>query len=127
MSNKPTVLIIDDNPTIQDLYKARFRDAGFEVVSATNGKDGVEQALSLRPAAILLDLMMPVKGGLGALDILKTMPETRTIPVIVLTAYPVDEYRDKSERAGAAHFLSKADTMPGEVVEKVQALLAASQ
>lgn len=119
MTTKLKVLIIDDNPTIQDLYKQRFIEAKFEVLQATNGDLGIELALTKQPVAILLDLMMPVKGGLGVLDVVKTMPQTKAIPVFVLTAYPADEYRDKSLRAGVAGFFSKAETMPGDVVAKV--------
>ncbi|MBI4175272.1 response regulator [Candidatus Berkelbacteria bacterium] len=120
---KPTILIIDDDPEIRKLYQARFKAAHFVVHLASNGDDGVKTALSEKPAVILLDLMMPVKGGLGALDILKTMPETRNIPIVIVTAYPVDEYRAKSDRSGAALFLSKAETPPGEVVAKIQKIL----
>lgn len=120
---KPKILIIDDDPTLRELYRDRFFKAGFEVLLAANGDDGVEAALTHRPAAILLDVMMPAKGGLGVLEIVKTMPETKDIPVIILTAYPVDEYRQTSERSGAASFLSKSETMPGDLVEKVKALV----
>lgn len=121
---KPTILVIDDNPTIRQLYQQRFREAGFRVLLASNGDEGLTLAISGQPAAILLDIMMPVKGGLGTLEVLKTMPETRAIPVIMLTAYPADEYRDKSGRSGAAAFLSKAEITPGDIVKKVQELLA---
>lgn len=124
MTKKQTVLIIDDDPTLQDMYSERLKKAGFVVISATNGDLGITKALEDRPDAILLDLMMPVKGGLGALDVLRTMPETKAIPIIILTAYPSDEYHEKSTRAGADLFLSKSEIMPGEVVAKVEALLA---
>lgn len=122
---KHTVLVIDDNPTIRDLYQQRFREAGFHVYLATNGDEGLKTALAKRPEAILLDVMMPVKGGLGTLEVLKTMPETRDIPVIVLTAYPADEYRQKSGRSGAAAFISKSETTPGDIVKRVQELIGA--
>ncbi len=122
-----SVLLIDDDPILRKLYEQRFRKAGFDVLLATNGQEGTELALAHRPQAILLDLMLPVKGGLGVLDILKTLPETKDIPVIILTAYPVQEYREKSARVGAAQFISKAETMPGDVVAKVQDLLKQSE
>ena len=127
MADKPTILIVDDDPTIRDMYEQRFQKAGFEVIVASNGDEGMKQALTHRPKAILLDIMMPTKGGLGTLEVLKTMPETKDIPVVVFTAYPADQYKETSQRTGAAHFLSKSEVMPGEVVEKVQALLAEKQ
>lgn len=124
MMAKMTILIVDDDPQMRGLYRDRFKEAGFEILEAGNGEDGLEVALSRKPAAILLDLMMPKKGGLGALEVLKTMPETKDIPVIILTAYPVDEYKDKSLRWGAVYFLSKSETMPGDIVEKIRGLIA---
>lgn len=123
MAEHKKVLIIDDDPTLQEMYSGRFKKSHFEVLSATNGDLGIKLALEERPDIILLDLMMPVKGGLGALDVLKTMPETKDIPTIILTAYPDDTYRVKSTRSGADLFLSKSEIMPGDVVQKVQELL----
>ncbi|MEK7460923.1 MAG: response regulator [Patescibacteria group bacterium] len=124
MATKPTLLIIDDDPEMRGLYRDRFKEAGFEILEASNGEDGLEIALSQQPSAILLDVMMPKKGGLGVLEILKTMPATKDIPVLILTAYPADEYKEKSLRYGAMSFLSKSETMPGDIVEKVKVLLS---
>ena len=123
MKEKPKILIIDDDPTIRELYTDRFRKAHFSVLLASNGDDGIEQALTLQPQAILLDVMMPTKGGLGTLEVLKTMPETKHIPVVVFTAYPTDQYKDVSTRGGASGFFSKSAVMPGEVVEKIKGLI----
>lgn len=122
MSTKIKVLIIDDDPSIRELYENRFRKAGFQVSLASNGDEGIQKALEERPSVILSDLMMPAKGGLGVAEVLKTMPETRDIPLVIITAFPSDEYRDKSARIGAAQFISKSETMPAEVVEIVQKL-----
>lgn len=124
MSSHGKILIIDDDPALRKLYEQRLHAAGYDIITASNGNEGVEQALTHQPNLVLLDLMMPAKGGLGVLEILKTMPQTKDIPVIVMTAYPADNYREKSTRIGVAHFFSKAEITPAEIVEKVQALLA---
>lgn len=123
MVAKPKILIIDDDPTLQEMYRARFRKAKFEVLQAANGDQGIIMAFETKPDVILLDLMMPIKGGLGVLDVLKSMPATRDTPIVILTAYPSDEYHQKGTRSGAALFLSKSEVMPGDVVAKIQALL----
>lgn len=123
MTQKAKVLIVDDDPILQGMYQERLKKAGFVVISATNGDAGITCALEERPDVIMLDLMMPVKGGLGVLDVLRTMPETKSIPIMILTAYPSDEYRAKSVRSGADLFISKSEIMPSEIVNKIQELL----
>lgn len=120
---KHRILVVDDDKTLREMYAERLKHDGYEVLTATNGEEGLEIALTQQPAVILLDLMMPKKGGLGVLEVLKSQPTTEHIPVMILTAYPEEEYRDKSTRAGAAHFIAKSETTPAEVVAKVEALL----
>lgn len=120
---KYRILVVDDDKTLREMYSDRLKHDGYEVLTATNGDEGLEIALTEQPDVILLDLMMPKKGGLGVLEVLKSQPTTVKIPVMILTAYPEDEYREKSSRAGAAHFIAKSETTPAEVVAKVEALL----
>lgn len=124
MDKKKKVLIVEDDESLRDMYVERFKKENFEVVTASNGQDAIDIALREIPSIILLDLLLPKKGGLAVLEILKSQPPTREIPVIILTAYPREEYREKSTRNGAVMFLSKSDTVPGEVVEKVKEVLS---
>lgn len=123
MDKKPKILIVEDDKAILEMYVERFKKEKMEVITAEDGEQALEKALREVPNAILLDLLLPKKGGLSVLEVLKSQPETRDIPVVIATAYPRDEYRQKSERNGAVKFLSKADTMPGEVVEKVKEVM----
>jgi len=123
MSEKPKILIVEDDEPLRSMYTERFKNEKMEVITAEDGEEAIEVALREIPSVILLDLFLPKKGGLSVLEILKTQPETREIPVLILTAYPRDEYRDKGLRTGAVQFLSKSETVPGEVVEKVKEVL----
>lgn len=123
MANKPKVLIVEDDRPLQEMYLERFKKEAMEVVTADDGEQATEVALRELPSVILLDLLLPKKGGLSVLEILKSQPATRDIPVIIMTAYPRDEYKEKSVRDGAVMFISKSDTTPGEVVEKVKQIL----
>ncbi len=123
MENLRKILIVEDDKTLREMYKTRFLKERFEVFSAANGRDGIDIAMARLPDIILLDLMLPERGGLGVLQILKSRIETRDIPVIILTAYPRDEYRIMAEKYGAKMFLSKVETQPGDLVETIKDLI----
>ena len=124
MAKKTKVLIVEDDKPLRDMYLERFKSEKMEVITAEDGEEAVEVALREVPDIILLDLFLPKKGGLSVLEVLKTQPATREIPVIILTAYPREEYREKSLRNGAVYFLSKSDTVPADVVDKVKEVIS---
>ncbi|MEY2474827.1 MAG: hypothetical protein QOG87_142 [Actinomycetota bacterium] len=80
------VLVVDDDPVIQKLLKVNFEMEGYEVLSAADGAEGLDQAKSGSPDVIILDVMMPKMNGLEVLAALKADSETDTIPVILLSA-----------------------------------------
>jgi DNA-binding response OmpR family regulator len=120
---KPVILLIEDDRTLVEMYVQRLKHEGFEVLTAFDGNEGVQMALESGPNLILLDLMLPKQGGLSVLKIIKSNEMTKNIPVIVLTNFGKEEYREESLRDGAVMFLLKAESMPGQVVEKVKETL----
>jgi CheY-like chemotaxis protein len=82
-----TVLVIEDDPWTRTITTALLAGEGFAVVEAKNGEEGLKQAREHAPDAILLDLALPTKSGLEVLRELKESDSTRTIPVIVVSAY----------------------------------------
>lgn len=85
------ILIIDDEKDMRVYLSTLFRKAGYEVESASNGEEGVALAKSVSPDLITLDVMMPKKSGLKAYSELRTAPETKAIPIIVLTGLTQQE------------------------------------
>jgi two-component system, cell cycle response regulator DivK len=83
---KKLVLIIDDDEKSRKLCRDVLEIKGFATHLAANGLEGIAAARALIPAVILLDIRMPIMDGITALRALKDYPETRTIPVIILTA-----------------------------------------
>lgn len=83
---KKTVLIIDDDNDLRELYKSVLADSGFHVLTANNGIDGLERVRILRPNLVLLDLMMPQKNGFDVLKEIKNDPELKKIKVIILSS-----------------------------------------
>jgi len=119
------VLYVEDNDDNVYMLKMRLELLGdFEVVSAEDGEKGCAMALSERPDIILMDLEMPVVDGWEATRRLKNDPQTRDIPIIVLSAHALAGERDKALAAGADEF----DTKPIEferLVATLHRLLAA--
>jgi DNA-binding response OmpR family regulator len=101
------VLVIDDEPDVLMLCRVNLELAGHEVVEASNGEDGLELALSQRPDAIVLDLMLPKLDGISVLEALGADQQTRDVPVILLTAKTQREDRRAAWRAGCTEYLTK--------------------
>jgi len=94
-TKKKCILVVDDEPDIVTLVKSRLEANGYEVISAYNGKDGIEKALEAQPDMILLDLMMPIMDGYEAGQKLKDNPLTKDIPLILFTAASAEEVAKK--------------------------------
>lgn len=125
--NKKKIIIIEDDPTISQLYKERLELAGFEVGQVFNGEEGLQKTMEFKPDLVLLDLMLPKKGGINVLQILKTEPATKQMPVIVMTALLDEKYRQQTLRDGAvAHFI-KSETAPEQLVAKIMDVLSEKQ
>ena len=102
--NGEAVLVIDDDPGVQELMRRFLAREGFQVVSALSGAEGLRIARELRPAAITLDVMMPGLDGWHVLSELKADAATADIPVVMLTI--VDD-RGRGFALGAADYLTK--------------------
>jgi CheY-like chemotaxis protein len=80
-------LIVEDDPDTLALEKEILEDAGFIVLTANNGEDGIRFARERRPSVILLDLALPTASGFDVLKTLKSSPVTANIPVLLISAY----------------------------------------
>jgi CheY-like chemotaxis protein len=91
------VLYVEDAPDIRGLYATYLRKAGLRVAEASNGVEGVERAIELQPALVLMDLQLPMVDGYEATRRLKKHPRTKHIPVVVLSAL---DCRDREASIG---------------------------
>ena len=101
------ILVVDDEPNISHLLNTILTDAGHTVIQASDGDAVYELASKNRPDLILMDIRMPAKDGLTALKELREHWETRSTPVIILTAMPAVEGESTGMDLGAAHYISK--------------------
>ena len=104
---KPKLLAIDDEPEVVELLKHRLERAGYEVITATDGPDGLQKAITQKPNLILLDIMMPKMDGLAVLRRLKAEESTRKVPVILVTAKGEISSIFEAEKYGATDYIIK--------------------
>lgn len=109
MHTPPLILLTDDDPQIHDLYATRLKMAGFGVIEAWNGQEGLDAARKEKPDIILLDVMMPVMDGTRALIELKGDNDLKNITVLFLTSLE-DRPEDirVAKEVGAVDFMNKA-------------------
>jgi CheY-like chemotaxis protein len=119
------VLCVEDNPENLLMLQRRLTRRGFEVTIATDGAQSVEWAKTLQPDLIVMDLNLPVLDGWEATRRLKNQPETKHIPIIVLTADSKEKSRNKALAAGCDEFELKPIDFEG-LIGKIQVLLSRS-
>lgn len=105
-ADKEVVLVIDDNQDVRDYVKMLLQDK-YVVVEAVNGLEGVKQAMKYVPDVVVCDVMMPVMDGIACCKRLKSELQTSHIPVLMLTAYAMDEQRIQGYDSGADAYLTK--------------------
>ena len=105
MRDRPRVLIVDDDPEIVQAVTVRLGAAGYEVIAAPDGEQGLERALEDRPDVIIMDIQLPTMDGLTALAQIHAHSATRSTPVIVLSA--CSDARKHALELGARYFLDK--------------------
>jgi CheY-like chemotaxis protein len=120
------ILIIEDEQLHRTATTDRLVHEGYEVISASDGKEGFEMATLEKPDLIILDILMPVQDGKETLLKLKGLEETKNIPVIVLTAVSEDELADnecKQKLMLASEVLRKDETTLDLLSKKIRSYL----
>ena len=120
-----TVCIVDDDENVRDIYRRRFENEGFSVITAINGEEGLALIQEKLPDIILLDLQMPVLDGFAVLNALKADVKLADIPVVVFSNVDNDlVFQQVEQLGGARYYLIKSLTETQKVVDIVlQALM----
>ena len=121
----PKILLVEDNELNRDMLSRRLARKGYDVVLAEDGAAGVAAATAGRPDLVLMDMSLPVLDGWEATRLLKAAPETRSIPVIALTAHAMSSDREKALEAGCDDYDTKPIELP-RLLEKIERLLRAA-
>jgi two-component system, cell cycle response regulator DivK len=116
------ILYVEDNEDNVYMLRGRLERAGFDVIVATDGEQGVAMAAAEAPALILMDLRLPVLDGWEATRRLKARPETAVIPVIALSAHAMAGDRERAIAAGCDDYDTKPVDFP-RLLDKIRAAL----
>jgi two-component system cell cycle response regulator DivK len=116
------ILLVEDNEMNRDMLSRRLERRGYEVIVAVDGEEGVARAKTDAPDVVLMDLSLPGIDGWEATRQLKAADETRSIPVLALTAHAMAGDREKALAAGCDDFDTKPVDLP-RLVDKIDALL----
>ncbi len=119
------ILLVEDNEMNRDMLSRRLKRKGYEVISATDGARGISMAQTEEPDLILMDISLPIMDGLQATRQLKSDPNTRTIPVIALTAHAMAGDREKCLDAGCDDYATKPVEFP-QLLAKIESFLETS-
>jgi CheY-like chemotaxis protein len=119
-----TILLVEDNELNRDMLSRRLSRRGYAVEVSTDGDQAIKMARSLHPDLILMDVDLPVIDGLEATRRLKADAETRTIPVLALTANAMAGDEERAMAAGCDAYDSKPVDIP-RLLAKIQALVGA--
>ena len=119
MTSPPTVLVVDDDPTVSDVVRRYLERAGLTVVLAADGPAALDAAAAHRPALVVLDLMLP---GMSGLDVCRRLRARSDVPVVMLTALGEETDRVVGLEIGADDYLTKPFS-PRELVLRVQSVL----
>jgi DNA-binding response OmpR family regulator len=107
MNENPSILVIDDNPADLKLVSSLLESQGYHVFSSNEAPAGIEMAMSIRPALIILDVMMPIINGYNICRLIKDQKEYEHIPILLLTSRTTDDDQRIGLEAGADAYIIK--------------------
>jgi len=117
------ILVVEDDKFIRDLIGQKLLKEGYDIAEAVDGETGVEITKKEKPDLILLDLILPGMDGYKVLAELKSNPDTKEIPVIILSNLGQKDDIERGVKMGAVDYMIKAHFTPTEIVDKIRTIL----
>ncbi len=107
MSGRRTILVVEDQEDNRTILRDLLNHAGFNVLEAVTGEEGVRAAKAHRPDLILMDIQLPLVDGYEATRRIKALPELRAIPIVAVTSYALSGDEEKARAAGCDSYITK--------------------
>ena len=117
------ILLVDDDDSILKIFGASLKSQGFEVITASNGNQGIEKAKQNMPDLVLLDQVLPDIQGNEILHILKNDPQTKDLTIAMLSNFGQNELIQRAINEGAVDYLLKYQITPEYLGQKVKEIL----
>ncbi len=124
MDKKTSILIVEDEKMLAEMYATKFEMEGFSVAKAFDGANGLKKAREVKPKIILLDIIMPKLDGFAVLKELRADADFKKTPIILLTNLGQEDDIEKGKKLGATDYFVKANHTPTDVVQKVRDILS---
>ncbi len=119
-----SILIVDDDPAIRDIYESFLKGSAFTVYTAQDGEEGLEVARQHRPSLIILDLMMPHKDGRAMLKDMQSDENLKVIPVIIFSALIPELGKEDDVTKAAVDYIEKSEIESPEILlERIKQIL----
>ena len=118
-----TLLIVDDEQQNVSVFHAALSAAGYDVVTAPDGKRALEAIKQKKFDGIILDEMMPDMSGNDVVKVIKANEETKNVPVIILTNYGDDELVKQAMAQGATDYVLKYQMTPNDLADKIKTIV----
>jgi two-component system, cell cycle response regulator DivK len=118
VATQPLILLVEDFEDARDMYREYLEFCGLRVLTARDGREGIDMARTCRPDLILMDLSLPGIDGWEATRVLKADPHTRWIPVIALSAHAMPAEGERARLAGCDGFIAKP-CLPADLVTQI--------
>ena len=119
------ILIAEDDPVLRNLYVKKFTVADFSIRTAADGEEAITAITEQAPDILILDIHMPKVDGFGVLE--KFPKETRNFPVILLTNFAEEKYKQRGKELGADDYFVKKDMTIRSLLDMAEKLLATRQ
>jgi DNA-binding response OmpR family regulator len=121
----PRILVVDDDQDLRDLVRIKLHSAGYEVVTATDGREALAEVHRRLPDLVVLDVSMPEVSGIEVCRQLRAMPRTESLPIVMLTARTQVSDEVAGFNAGADMYLAKPFS-PRTLLARIETLLTFS-
>lgn len=114
------ILLVEDEEIMINLLQKKLTQEGYDVTVAVNGEEGIEKMKEQKPDVVLLDIIMPKKGGFEVMEEMNKDPVLKEVPVIIISNSGQPVELDKAKELGAKDWLIKTEFDPQEVLDKVR-------
>ncbi len=118
------ILLIEDDPIISHLYRTKFADEGFQVGLAEDGLKAMKLLATAKPDLVVLDLMLPILSGVEVLKYIRSRPDLKSVPVILLSEAYMSDLAQSAETVGVEQALLKSACTPNLLLGIVNDILA---
>ena len=118
-----SILVVEDDQFLRDLIVKKLEEEGLDIIQAVDGEEGLQLIKENKPALVLLDLILPGIDGFEVLKQAKSDPETKDIPIIILSNLGQKDDIERGLELGARDFMVKAHFTPEEIVKKTKEVL----